>query len=137
MGPEHVGYQRKQQNKHDFDHAAGLHQIADIQRRSIESMSLELRLCVLDVGCGSGASTLALGAAVGVAGVVHGVDYDAMMIAEARKRALLEGVDARVFTIRRTPLRYPDRMATSMQAAVIVFCNTCLNRCVPSTSCCG
>ena len=81
----------------DFDDATRLRQIADIRRRSIESMSLEPRLCVLDVGCGTGASTLALGAAVGVAGVVHGVDYDAMMIAEARKRALLEGVNARPF----------------------------------------
>ena len=60
-------------------------------------MSLEPRLCVLDVGRGTGASTLALGAAVGVASVVYGVDYDALMIAEGRKRALLEGVDARLF----------------------------------------
>ena len=87
----------RSKTKHDFDGPTRLPLIADIQRRSIESMSLEPRLCVLDVGCGTGASKLALGAAVGVAGVVHGVDYDAMMIAEARKRALLEGVDARVF----------------------------------------
>ena len=121
----------------DFDDATRLRQIADIQRRSIESMSLEPRLCALDVGCGTGASKVALGAAVGVAGVVHGVDYDAMMISEARKRALLEGVDARFFTIKRTPSRYSGRMATSTQAAVIVFCSTCLNPYVPSTSCYG
>ena len=81
----------------DFDDAARLRLIAAVQRSSIESMSLEPRLCVLDVGCGRGSGTLVLAAAVGVAGVVHGVDYDAMMIAEARQRALLEGVDARVF----------------------------------------
>ena len=121
----------------DFDDATRLRQIADIQRRSIESMSLEPGLCVLDVGCGRGSGTLVLAVAVGVAGVVHGVDYDAMMIAEGRKRALLEGVDARVFTIRRTLSRYPGRMATSTQAAVIVFCSTCLNPYVHSSSCCG
>ena len=81
----------------DFDDPKRLPFIADIQRRSIECMSLKPGLCVLDVGCGRGSSTLALAAAVGVAGVVHGVDYDAMMIAESRQRALLEGVDAQVF----------------------------------------
>ena len=124
----------RSKTKHDFDDPTRLPLIADIQRSSIENMSLKPRLCVLDVGCGRGSGTLAL--AVGVAGVVHGVDYDAMMIAEARQRALLEGVDARVFYHQANAIAHPGRMATSTQAAVIVFCSTCLNPYVHSTSCC-
>ena len=85
------------QVRHAFDDATRLRLIADTQRRSIESMSLEPGLCVLDVGCGTGAGTLALAAAVGVAGVVCGVDYDSVKIAEARQRALHEGINSQVF----------------------------------------
>jgi SAM-dependent methyltransferase len=42
---------------------------------------------VIDVGCGGGATTLAIAAQVGAAGGVIGVDVSAPMIARARKRA--------------------------------------------------
>jgi SAM-dependent methyltransferase len=42
---------------------------------------------VIDVGCGGGATTLAIAAQVGAAGGVVGVDVSALMIARARERA--------------------------------------------------
>ena len=60
---------------------------------------------VLDVGCGCGASTLALGALVGDTGRVTGVDISRPMLARARDRAqghahidFLEG-DAQVYSL--------------------------------------
>ncbi|MDA8309994.1 MAG: methyltransferase domain-containing protein [Actinomycetota bacterium] len=46
---------------------------------------------VLDVGCGCGASTVALAAAVGPKGSVLGVDLSAPMLARARERAARSG----------------------------------------------
>jgi SAM-dependent methyltransferase len=43
---------------------------------------------VLDIGCGCGASTLALAAAVGATGEVLGIDVSAAMLARARERAI-------------------------------------------------
>ncbi len=42
---------------------------------------------VVDIGCGCGASTLALADLVGASGRVHGVDVSAPMLARARQRA--------------------------------------------------
>ena len=42
---------------------------------------------VIDIGCGGGATTLAIAAQVGAAGGVIGVDVSALMIAWARRRA--------------------------------------------------
>jgi SAM-dependent methyltransferase len=47
---------------------------------------------VLDVGCGAGASTLALARAVGPGGSVTGVDPAAPLLARARERAAAEGL---------------------------------------------
>jgi SAM-dependent methyltransferase len=47
---------------------------------------------VLDVGCGAGASTLALARAVGAGGLVTGVDPAAPLLARARERAAEEGL---------------------------------------------
>ncbi len=46
---------------------------------------------VIDIGCGCGATTLALGQAVGAAGEALGVDVSAPMLARARERALETG----------------------------------------------
>ena len=48
---------------------------------------------VLDVGCGPGIDTVALGRIVGPEGAVLGVDYDPAMIEEAREKARQEGMD--------------------------------------------
>ena len=50
---------------------------------------------VLDVGCGTGGTTLAVASAVGPAGAVTGVDISEPMIAVARERAAAEGSPAR------------------------------------------
>ncbi len=47
---------------------------------------------VLDVGCGCGATTLALAAAVGEGGSVLGVDLSAAMLARAEERAAASGL---------------------------------------------
>ncbi len=47
---------------------------------------------ILDVGCGCGATSLALGEAVGAAGAVLGVDISAPMLDVARKRAANAGL---------------------------------------------
>jgi SAM-dependent methyltransferase len=48
---------------------------------------------VLDVGCGLGSTTLALGQAVGDAGRVMGLDISAPMLGRARQRAEVEGAN--------------------------------------------
>jgi ubiquinone/menaquinone biosynthesis C-methylase UbiE len=85
------------QVRHAFDDATRSRLNADTQRRSIDRLSLKPGLRVLDVGCGTGAGSFALAAAVGVAGVVYGVDYDAVKIEGARRRALHDSVESRVF----------------------------------------
>ena len=54
-----------------------------ITQQSFERMHLQAGQRVLDVGCGTGADALAMARAVGAGGVVHAVDYDAAMIAQA------------------------------------------------------
>ena len=65
-----------------------------ITQMSFARMQLEPGQRVLDVGCGAGADTLAMAHAVGAGGVVHGVDYDAAMIAQAWRRSRTEDVAA-------------------------------------------
>lgn len=48
---------------------------------------------VLDIGCGCGATSLALAKTVGAAGRVHGVDVSRPMLRIARERAMEEGAN--------------------------------------------
>lgn len=68
--------------------------VAEIKERTLAWMDLEAGHRVLDVGCGPGIDTLALAERVGSKGEVVGVDYDAEMIEEARRRAERAGVSA-------------------------------------------
>ena len=73
-----------------LDAAARL--MEESKRRSFDLMHLRPGNKVLDLGCGPGIDTLALSGIVGPTGEVHGVDYDAAMVMEARRRAEASGV---------------------------------------------
>ncbi len=62
-------------------------QIEPLGRRVLEVLALKAGERVLDVGCGCGQSTLALGELVGVSGAVLGVDISQPMLALARARS--------------------------------------------------
>lgn len=68
--------------------------LVGLRRRSTDAMALRPGQRALDVGCGTGNGTLALADVVGVNGVVRGVDYDMTMIAEAQRRAEIDGLAA-------------------------------------------
>jgi SAM-dependent methyltransferase len=61
--------------------------VSHLKERSYAHLELEQGDAVLDVGCGPGTDTFALGKLVGEKGRVVGVDYDQAMIAEAESRA--------------------------------------------------
>ena len=54
-----------------------------VEQKGLIRMHLQSGQCLLEVGCGAGADTLAMARAVGTSDVVHGVDYDVAMIAHA------------------------------------------------------
>jgi ubiquinone/menaquinone biosynthesis C-methylase UbiE len=64
------------------------------KQRSYAFMQIRPGYKVLDVGCGPGTDTVALGQIVGSTGRVWGVDTDAAMVAEADQRAENLGVSA-------------------------------------------
>lgn len=68
--------------------------MARLKQKSFVLMGLEPGQRVLDLGCGPGIDTVALGRDVGPTGEVHGVDYDAAMVAKAHALAEAEGVNA-------------------------------------------
>src|SRR5438105_1750801 len=66
--------------------------LARAKLRSYACLQIEPGHRVLDVGCGPATDTLALGALASPLGRVVGIDRDAAMIAEARRRASLAGM---------------------------------------------
>ena len=78
-----------------------------IKRRSYELLGDIDAARVLDIGCGAGLDTLALGTRVGAAGKVVGVDHDAEMIAQAGRHAEQGGVAAWVEHCRADALDLP------------------------------
>jgi SAM-dependent methyltransferase len=67
---------------------------ANFERLLIDEVARTGARRVLDVGCGSGATTLAIGRALGADGVVTGIDISAPLVELARDRAARDGVAA-------------------------------------------
>lgn len=88
-----------------LDAAAEL--VRGAKARSHALMELAPGDAALDVGCGAGVDTLALAERVGPGGRVVGIDHDAGMLAEARRRAEAAGVAARVEHLRGDALALP------------------------------
>lgn len=62
--------------------------VRHLKQRSYELMRVAPGQRIADLGCGPASDTLALGALVGAAGRVIGIDNDPQMIAEAERRRL-------------------------------------------------
>lgn len=72
---------------------AAANRVEHIKKLSYERMRIRPDHKVIDVGCGTGTDTIALGRAVGPSGQVVGIDYDEGMIVQANLRAKEEGLE--------------------------------------------
>src|SRR5450432_3765500 len=66
---------------------------------AMDALALAPGQRVIDIGCGSGSTTLALARVVGPGGEAVGIDIAPAMIAAARKRASAEGVANASFVV--------------------------------------
>lgn len=71
--------------------------MAPVLRRLLDEARLPEGARVLDIGCGTGASSLEAARAVGPAGHVTGADISPVMLARARERAAQEGLSNTAF----------------------------------------
>ncbi|MFL6105702.1 MAG: class I SAM-dependent methyltransferase [Marmoricola sp.] len=77
----------------------GVEFFAPVGRKLVELLDAAPGDRCLDIGCGRGAVTLPLAAAVGPSGSVHGVDVSPGMLAEARSLASQSGLDNVTFEV--------------------------------------
>ena len=70
----------------DFEARYGLFRYLARELSGICNVSEGMRIC--DIGCGSGASTIALGELVGEHGMVVGVDFSGKMLKAAEENAM-------------------------------------------------
>ncbi len=90
-----------------------------IGRRTVERLAPSAGACILDVGCGSGASALPAAAAVGPSGFVTGVDLSSRLLDRARAKATARNLANIEFQLGdMTSLGYPDG---GFDAVVSVF----------------
>lgn len=88
------------------------------KRRSYELMRAEAGRALLDMGCGPGIDTRALGATVGPSGRIEDVDHDPEMVAEAEQNAVAAGIGAwvRHQQADATALPFPDETWVNFDA---------------------
>ena len=68
--------------------------MAHFKQTSVELLGLKAGQRALDLGCGAGMNAIAMGHLVGPGGEVHAVDYDEVMVTQARLHAEAGGVGA-------------------------------------------
>ena len=77
----------------------GVEFFSPVGRKLVELLDVQPGERCLDVGCGRGAVTLPLAAAVGGSGSVHGVDVSPGMLDQARQLAASAGLDRATFEV--------------------------------------
>src|SRR4051812_35065695 len=71
------------------------HSYSPIEKLLVDEVAAAGARAVLDIGCGAGATTLAVARSLGVRGQATGVDISEPLVALARERARRDGASAR------------------------------------------
>ncbi len=108
-GPETAGVTLHKASQYDIHTSLmGLGVNGSNSRMVVEMAKLKAGDKVLDVGCGTGNLTLTAKKYVGASGSVYGIDASPEMIAEARKKATHNGMEASFDVELIEKLPYPD-----------------------------